>query len=67
MKLKRDKCVFVQPSIKYLGHILSKDGLRPDPKKVEGVVKALPLANLEQLESFLGLVQYYVRYVPNLS
>ena len=37
--------VFVQPSIKYLGHILSGDGLRPDPKKVEAVVKALPPAN----------------------
>ena len=67
VKLKREKCVFVQPSIKYLGHILSGDGLRPDPSKVEAVVKALPPANRKQLESFLGLVQYYGRHVPNLS
>ena len=34
VKLKRDKCVFVQPSIKYLVHILSGDGLWPDCSKV---------------------------------
>ena len=42
VKLKRQKCVFVQHSIKYLGHVFSGDGLRPDPSKVEAVVKAPP-------------------------
>ena len=65
--LTREKCVFVHPSIKYLGHILSGDGLRPDPEKDEAVVKASPPANREQLESFFGMVQYYARHVPNLS
>ncbi len=67
VKLKREKCVFVQPSIKYLRQILSGDGLRPDPEKVDAVIKAPPPTNREQLESFLGLVQYYARNVPNLS
>ena len=67
MKHKREKCVFVQPFIKYLRHILSGDGLRPDPSKVEAVVNAPPSANRELLESFIGLVQYYGRHVPNLS
>ena len=65
--LKREKCLFVQPSIKYLGHILSGDGLRPDFEKVEAIVKAPLPANREQLERFLGLVKYYARHVPNLS
>lgn len=67
MKLKREKCVFVQPSIKYLRHILTGDGFRPDHNKVESVVKSSPPANQEQLESFNELVQYYNRHVPNLS
>ena len=67
VKLKREKCDFVQPLIKCLGHILSGDGLRPDPSKVEAVLKAPPPANREQLERFLGSVQYYGRHVPNLS
>ena len=63
VKFKREKCVFVQPSIKCLGHIFSGDGLRPDSEKVEAVVKTPPPANREQLESFLGLLQYYARHV----
>ena len=51
VKLKREKCVFVLPSITYLGHIFSGDGLRPYPKKVEAVVKTLPSTNRVQLES----------------
>ena len=67
MKLKREKYVFVQPTINYFGHTLSGNGLRPDFEKVKAVVKAPPPANLKQLESFLKLVQYYARHVPNLS
>ena len=59
--------MFVQPSIKYVGHILSGDGLRPDREKVEALVKAPPPANREQLKSFLGFVQYYAPHEPNLS
>ena len=47
VQLKRVKCDFVQPSIKYLEHILSGDGLRPDPEKVEAVVKAPPPQRIE--------------------
>ena len=53
--------------IKYLGDILNGYGLRPNRSKVEAVVKAPPLANREQFESFLGLIQNYGRHVPNLS
>ena len=67
VKLKREKCVFVQPLNISVVNILSGDGLRPDPSKVEAVVKAPPLANRKQLESFFGLVQYYGPHVPNLS
>ena len=67
VKLKREKCEFMKTSTKYLGHILSAEGLTPDPDKVEAVIKAPPPEKREQLESFLGLVQYYGRHVPNLS
>ena len=67
VKLKREKCVFMQKSIKYLGHVLDASGLRPDPDKVEAILKAPQPQNREQLESFLGMVQYYGRHVPELS
>ena len=56
----------MQKSIKYLGHVLDASGLRPDPEKVEAILKALQPQNREQLESFLGMVQYYGRLVPEL-
>ena len=67
VKLKREKCVFMQKSIKYFGHILDTTGLRPDPDKVEAILKAPPPHNREQLESCFGMVQYYGRHVPELS
>ena len=54
-------------AIKYLGHVLDASGLRPDPEKVEAILKAPQPQNREQLESFLGMVQYYGRHVPELS
>ena len=67
VKLKREKCVFMQKSIKYLGHVFDASCLRPDPDKVEAILKAPQPQNREKLESFLGMVQYYGRHVPELS
>ena len=67
VKLKREKCVFMQKSIKYLGHVVDASVLRPDPEKVEAILKASQPQNREQLESFFGMVQYYGRHVPELS
>ena len=67
VKLKREKCVFMLKSIKYLRHVLDASGLRPKPDIVEAILKAVQPQNREQLESFLGKVQYYGRHVPELS
>ena len=45
VKLKQNKCVFIQLFIKYLGHFLNGNGFRPDPDNVEAVVKATPTTN----------------------
>ena len=67
VKLKREKCVCMQQSIKYLRHVLDASRLRPDPDKVEAILNAPPTLNREQLESFLGMVQYYGGNIPELS
>ena len=54
-------------SIKYFGHVFDASGLLRDPDKVEAILKAPQPQNREQLESFLGMVQYYGRHVPELS
>ena len=59
MKLKKEKCTFLLPSMSYLGHIISAVGLRTDTGKVHAVVEAPGLQNLSELQWFIGMVNYY--------
>ena len=59
VKLNPEKCSFVKQRIVYLGHVVTPEGIFPDPSKVE-VVKNFPTpASLKELKSFLGLANYY--------
>ena len=67
LTLKTDKCQFAKPSVKYLGHILSAEGVTPNPEKIE-IIKNYPRpANVKQVRQFLGLSQYYRRFQKNYS
>ena len=63
----RQKCSFLQPRIDYCSHEVSEDGLHKMPAKVYAIRQAPFPANVSQLGSFLGLVNYYARFLPNLS
>ena len=55
-------------SIEYLGHIISQDGIQPVPTKVTAILNAPKPINVQQLRSFLGLVNYYYgKFIPNLA
>ena len=66
-KLKLEKCEFLTAHIEYLGHVVSKEGIHPIPSKVEAIVNAPTPANVQQLRSFLGLINYYGKFIPNLA
>ena len=65
--LKRGKCVFMLRSVEYLGHRISEKGLHPTTKKVHAIQQAPPPSNQAQLKSFVGLINYYSKFLPNLS
>ena len=65
-RLKWDKCTFMLPSVEYLGHTLSAEGLQPTMEKVRAIVEAPTPQNVSQLRSFLGLVNYYGKFLPKL-
>ena len=67
LKLNADKCIFKATFIPFFGHVISDQGIKPDPKKMD-VIKTMttPTSKLE-LQSFLGLCNYLAVYVPSLS
>ena len=60
---KLSKCEFWLNEVSFLGHIVSKEGIRVDPKKIEVVIEWKPLRNVTEVRSFLGLASYYRRLV----
>ena len=67
MKLKRAKCEFFLPFVDYVGHTISADGLHTSKAKVEAILKAPAPRNVAELRSFLGLVNYYWKFLPDLA
>lgn len=67
LRLRKDKCEFLKEEIEFLGHLVSKDGIMPNPDKVKAISEMPPPKDLKQIESFLGMVQYYAKFVPQLS
>ena len=53
--------------MKFLGHIVSKDGLRPDPRRVSAVTDLKPPKNVTELRRLLGMFNFMSRFIPNLS
>lgn len=67
LKLSPKKCKFFQTSVRYLGHIVSENGVETDPSKIEALKTWPRPSNLKELKSFLGLAGYYRRFVQDFS
>lgn len=63
LKAKRKKCVFFTPELKFLGHVVSAAGMKPDPSKINTVVEWPQPRSTYELRSFLGLANYFRRYM----
>ena len=67
LKIKPKKLFFFQSNILFLGHMLSKDGILPNPEKVSKV-KNWPIPKMaKEVHSFLGLASYYRRFIPKFA
>ncbi len=64
--LNKDKCVFLQPSVEYMGHVVDQEGLHPMQSKIDAVLRAPAPTNITELRSYLGLLNYYNRFIPNM-
>eukprot|EP00731_Ephydatia_muelleri_P019387 Em0012g212a len=66
LRCRFEKCHFAEPSIEYLGHTLSQKGIAKG-SKVDALVQMPPPTNVSSLRSFLGSVQFYSKFLPNLA
>ncbi|XP_048236731.1 uncharacterized protein K02A2.6-like [Haliotis rufescens] len=67
IKLNEEKLEVGVTEIQYFGHILSAEGLRPDPAKVSAICSMNPPRDRSELETILGTVNYLAKFAPNLS
>lgn len=64
--LNKDNCIFNQSKIQYIGHVISKNGVKPDPAKIETILKMPHPTDKKGVERLLGTVNYLAK-VPNMS
>uniref|UniRef100_A0A0N5BKN0 RNA-directed DNA polymerase n=1 Tax=Strongyloides papillosus TaxID=174720 RepID=A0A0N5BKN0_STREA len=67
LRFSLSKCLFFQKSLEYLGFIISKEGVRPNPLKTEALAKKEIPKNEKELRSFLGAANYYRKHIPAYS
>ena len=67
LKLKPSKCALFQSEMRYLGHVVSKDGVSTDPENVSAVADWPTLNCLADLQTFLGTVGYYRQYIGGFA
>ena len=67
LKLKPSKCIFFQSSVKYLGHVVSREGVMADPDKVRKVATWPVPTSTKETQSFLGFASYYRRFIRDFA
>ena len=67
LQLKAGKCVFAKNEIEWLGFKLTENGYSPKNTKVQGITEKLRPTNLKELRSFLGAVNQFNKFIPELA
>ena len=67
LRLKLEKCKFMQPSVDYLGYRVDADGLHAIDKKVQAIRDAPRPENQQQLRAFLGMINYYAKFISKYA
>ena len=64
--VNQTKCRFLQPSVTFLGHCINAEGIHPTDDKLKAITQAPMPKTVQELRSFLGLINYYGKFIPML-
>lgn len=67
LKMRPSKCHFLKSEIFYLGHRISSQGIKPDPRKVSVIENMSKPTTVKQVRRFIGLIQFYRKFIPNCA
>lgn len=67
LTINLNKCVFAKSEVKFLGHIVNTNGIRPQPQKVEAITSFEKPKIAKDLKRFLGMINFYRRFIPNAA
>ena len=67
IRLNPTKCDFFSEQLTFLGHIVSVEGIKPDPKKIVAIQNISQPKNTKEVQSFLGLANFYRRFIQNFA
>ena len=66
LHLKAEKCFFFRTRISFLGHVVSEQGVEPDPNRIKCILEANPVKK-KDIQSWLGLAGYYRKMIPQFA
>lgn len=67
LKVQLDKCEFLKKETEFLGHVITPESIRPNPKKIDAILK-IPLPKThKEVKSFLGMIGFYRKFINNLA
>ena len=67
LRINPEKCKFFQEELRFLGHIVNRDGIKTDPEKIKSIMEFEQPKCIKKLRSFLGLCNYYRKFIKNYS
>ena len=67
LTLNKKKCLFGKSRIEFYGYVFTPEGVSADPKKVEAILSTPEPKSVEDIRSFLGMVNYMGRFIPNMA